>query len=81
MPSKELAEKEIRAAEGIWAGRKLHCIAAHSRSWRAILLGFVRLAHNSVPTPTAEKVGVRGVPTGNALKDNLHWHLTTSTTT
>jgi len=28
MPSKELAEKEIRAAEGIWAGRKPQSIAA-----------------------------------------------------
>jgi len=28
MPSKELAEKEIRAAEGIWAGRKPQRIAA-----------------------------------------------------
>jgi len=59
VPSKELAEKEIRAAEGIWAGRKFHCICGYGRRWRAILLRFVRLAHNSVPTPTAEKFGVR----------------------
>jgi hypothetical protein len=52
----------------IWrAGR----LPAELTCRRAILLKFVRLAHNSVTIPTAE-IGVR--EQANALKDNLVWH-------
>src|ERR1035437_3830939 len=78
-PSKELAGKEIGAAEDIDKRARTPTCAGRNNSRRAILLKFVRLAHNSVTTPTAEQSGVRA--TGGRPEDNLSWHLKTSTTT
>jgi hypothetical protein len=77
-PSKELAEKEIRAAAAIGKLAQTWNFTGWNSGRRAILLKFVRLAHNSVTTPTAVIWRPR---TGGRLEDNLAWQLMTSTTT
>jgi hypothetical protein len=71
VPSNYQAEKEIRLEQSSRNLARRAVSGCELTCGRAILLKFVRLAHNSVTIPTAE-IGVR--EQANALKDNLVWH-------